>query len=266
VLKDTIGGLETPLTTERVLRWKWEALEVPHPAARRTLDSFWVRTEEGLQVERRRLIAVSFAAAALCLLLDLNARSIPRANRDDLREWVVKLRDVIEKFAASLDRTATVLEKLVAARSGGRPKEGIKDYWALHLYRMGRDYKEIAGLIGIKPYNEETGDGSRSWLTKVKQHVAHGIEVEREKLPQAADVFARRNEGVVRRKAIEAYRNYIEERSWFGVGYHAPVDLSDNPPAAILGDPADETHRAYVQLGACLELGVDPLLSTNPHR
>jgi hypothetical protein len=262
-VNDAIRGLEIPVTTERILRWKWETLEVRPPAVRRPGESPSHGSGEEMEVERSRLIAVSFAASAICLLLDLKARGLPEANHDDLRRWVVKLRGVIEKFTASLDKTAKELEKLVSARGGGRPIEGVKDYAALHLYQMGRDRKEIAGWLGIKPFDEKTGKGSRAWATKVKQHLARGVEVEREKLPLAAELFARHNEDAVRHKAIEAYRKYVEEKVRLGAGYIAPVDVSDNPAAAILGDPADETRRAYVQLGACIELGLDPLPSVS---
>lgn len=259
-VKDTIRELAIPVTTERILRWKGETLKVRPPAARQLYGLLRYESEEQSKVKRRRTIAVSFTAAALCLLLDLKARGLPEANHDDLREWVVKLRGTIEKFAASLDRTAKDLEKLVAARGDGRPIEGVKDYAALHLYRMGRDFEEIADWIGIKRFDEETRKGSRSWHTKVKQHLARGAEMEKEKLPRAAEVFARHNEDAIRHHAIEAYRRYVEEKSRLGAGYIAPVDLtSDNTAAAILGDPADETDRAYVQLGACIELGRDPL-------
>jgi hypothetical protein len=266
-LEETMKSLELPITRERVLNWKWETLKAHEPAVRRDGGQSCDWTKEGILIEGRRLIAVTFAAAALCLFLDLGARGLHDSSRERLRERILELWSVIERFAASLNKGTEGLEKLVtpAPSRGGLPKDPIKKYTALHLYRMNRGMEEIAEWIGITPYKEQTGRGTRDWKNKIiKNHLVPGVEVEEERLPRAAEVFARRNEEAVKQQAVEAYREYSQTKSDPPVGYWLPplVDVGEDLVTGILADTGEEVHRAYVQLGSCIEFDIDPIPST----
>jgi hypothetical protein len=98
-LKSALVNLETPVTKNGVLRWKWDTLshyKTP-PEDPRGLDL----AEE--PKESVRVIAVSFAAAALLLLVDLDARKLREEGVDDLAQRVKDLYDVIRKLSNSLD-------------------------------------------------------------------------------------------------------------------------------------------------------------------
>jgi len=247
-LSESMQSLETPITTEGVLRWKWE-----------TFGS----TNQKEKTERNRSVAVSFAAAALCLLLDLGMQGLREADRGELNARVVSLHNVIEKCVTNLRNSTEDLEKLIAPRGRGLPNKPVKEYTALHLYRMGSDLEKMADWLGITRYSEETGKGSKDWKNKVIEHLSKGVKVEEQRLPGAAEVFARHDEEAVRRRAIEAYGDYLQTHYQPTLGEWPPpmVDVGDNLAASILANTGDEIDRAYVQLGSCIEHGIDPLPS-----
>ena len=256
-----LEGLTQPITTGQILRWKWELLK-KHNAfileARKGLSE-WTKENK----EHERLVLVSFTAAALCLLLSLGKSDLEEASTDALVDSVLELHDIVRKFANTLDTRTEQLRKLVAPRrpQGGRPPEPIKRYVALHCYRMGHGWDYIARRIGIEPSKSEVSEGSHDSQAMVKSHVIEGIEVEKEWLREAAEIFARKDDPDVQSRALKAYAKWEYESYVFGAGYSGTQEESDMLASAFPATPQAKVYLAYVQLGSCLRHNLDPLPS-----
>jgi hypothetical protein len=257
-LSDLVGS-ERSLTTDDVLRWKWETLQgYKSVSIKKYAKTPWTWTKEEREAEDSRVIAVSFAAAALCLFFDLDSSSLREGSAEDMRASILKLARVIRGLTERLDASTKELGELLVSRRPGRPKERlIEPYTALHLYRMGWQYRDLAEQVGIGP-------GSRNWKKRLMTKVGRGIDVEKEKFPRATKLFARQSEDSVRDAATKAYDEYRKGKSWRNLepwiaqakeGYDLLPDL-------VPDDPGTERRRAYIQLGCCLDSHRDPMPST----
>jgi hypothetical protein len=159
------------------------------------------------------IAAVSFAAAALWLLLDLDTPDVERASSYRLAEQVESLASVIRKVNRHLRRSTEDLARLTANRSSGARSElPGNNLLALQYYRLGRfDLRQVAEWLEITPYSSKTGRGTRDWKARVRQRLKEGKEFENEHYPRAAAVFANSDHPVIRRKARRAYRGYRYE-------------------------------------------------------
>lgn len=204
--------------------------------------------------------AVSFAAAALLLFLDLDAPGLSDGSPRKLAERVIDLAEIVRELARQLDRATSRLDRLTAERKrGGRSRPLYENYRALRSYRMGTSFKQIAIGLGIKPYISKTYTGTTDWRSKVEQAINKGQEVEKALYPRAAAIFANKDNPHVRRKACRAYRAYLEE-----LGRNAGVcSYRDLGRRIRTGTPLKERGReitdAYLQLGSCIMQGIPPL-------
>jgi hypothetical protein len=207
------------------------------------------------------IAAVSFAAAALWLLLDLDTPDIERASSHRLAEQVESLASIIRKLERRLRRSTEDLARLTANRSSGARSElPGNNLLALQSYRLGRfDLKQAAEWLEITPYSSKTGRGTRAWKARVIQRLNEGKEFEDEHYPRAAAIFASSDHPVVRRKARRAYRGYRYEVRRRGgecpfslLGYWAQVSRPETKRGK-------EIAFAYVQLGSCILQRIPPL-------
>jgi hypothetical protein len=205
-------------------------------------------------------IAVSFSAAALLLLTDLDMPGLREAPPRRMAEHIQSLADVIKDLTEGLNRATDRLEMLASNRSPGRqPDIEGNDYRALCLYRMGRGLRETAEWLGITPYSSRTGQGTRDWKARVRQRLRNGKRIEEERYPRAAAIFAHRDNPHVRRKARRAYRKYVVERGrrgasfrWTGFGYYIRTSRTATQRSI-------EVNHAYVQLGSCILQDLPPV-------
>jgi hypothetical protein len=217
-----------------------------------------VRTKSALLVqqfgdERTGIAAVSFAAAALWLFLDLDMPGVDRTSSYRLAEQVESLASMIRKLVQRLRRSTEDLGKLMANRpSGSRSKLPGNNHLALQQYRMGRrDLRQTAEWLGITPYSSRTGKGTREWKARVKQRLREGKEFEDENYPRAAAIFANKDHPYVRHKARRAYRGYVIEMGRYGrcrfslLGYYARTNAAETKRGK-------EIAFAYLQLGSCI--------------
>jgi hypothetical protein len=256
-LKSALDNFETPVTKNGVLRWKWDTLshyKTP-PKDPRGLD------EAEAEVESSRVMAVSFAAAALLLLVDLDARKLRAEGVDELAQRVKDLYDVIRKLSESLDKQTQELSNLVAANPANRPRDPeAKHYTALVLYRMGHPLYKVGWRVGIKSSVPKFGfKGSRNWKGNVRKFIRPGVEVEEQRFPRAAEIFRRRHDEGVQKRAIEAYRGYVT--SW---GEHLTfmelqdLDEGDELLGGVPANEEEQVNNAYLQLGSCLVNELNP--------
>ncbi len=213
------------------------------------------------------MMAVSFAAAALLLLVDLDARKLREEGVDELAQRVKDLYDVIRKLSKSLDACTNELSTHLAGNPANRPPDPeAKHYTALILYRMGHPLYKVAMRVGITPYlpkklrgRSSTPKGIRNWKGKVRKFIQRGAEVEAQRFPQAAEVFRRRHDEAVQKKAIEAYHEYID--SW---GEHLifmelhDLEEGDELIGGVFANEEEQLNSAYLQLGSCLVNEIDP--------
>jgi hypothetical protein len=197
-LKSALDNFETPVTKNGVLRWKWDTLshyKTP-PKDPPGLD------EAEAAEESARVMAVSFAAAALLLLVDLDARKLREEGVDELSQRVKDLYDVIRKFSESLDACTSVLSTHLIGNPANRPRDPeAKHYTALVLYRMGLPLYKVALRVGITPRlpkklrgRSSTPSGFQNWKGKVRKFIQQGAEVEAQRFPQAAEVFRHKHD------------------------------------------------------------------------
>jgi hypothetical protein len=207
--------------------------------------------------EKSGILAVSFSAAALLLMIDLDMPGLTTASFRRSAEWIETLAEIVRDLTASLDRSTSRLEALTANRTAGRqPDLAGNDYRALRLYRMGRSLRETAEWLEITPYSSRTGQGTRDWKARVKQRLRNGKRIEDERYPRVAAIIANRENQHVRRKARRAYRRYLVEKgqlgdlfSWTGVGYYIRTGSCQTQRSL-------EVTFAYVQLGSCIMQGI----------
>jgi hypothetical protein len=262
-LKSALVNLETPVMKNGVLRWKWETLShyKTLPKDPRGLD------EAEAAKESSRVMAVSFAAAALLLLVDLDARKLREEGVDELAQRVKDLYDVIRKFSKNLDECTKELSTHVIGNPANRPPDPeAKHYTALVLYRMGHPLYKVALRVGITPRlpkklrgRSSTPSGFQNWKGKVRKFIQQGAEVEAQRFPQAAEVFRRSHDEAVQKKAIEAYHDYAD--SW---GQHLTfmelqdLDEGDELLGGVPANEEEQVNNAYLQLGSCLINEIDP--------
>lgn len=170
----------------------------------------------------------------------------------------------------ALDKTVDGTSKLLAGRKGtkgGRPTDPeLKFYTALFLYRMGNSPNDIARQIGLSARipTEEREDGTAqerfndNWKGDLSKAIKKGIEIEQERFPRAAEVFARRDEKEIREAALSAYDKYSDP----SVRGPENVSVALEDGGDLLGMPANEAEQAriaLIQLGSCIKRGLDPL-------
>ena len=117
---------------------------------------------------------------------------------------------------------------------------------------MGHFPEDIARQIGL---NEKV---NVNWKSKLKKAIERGIEIEQEKFPLAAEVFARRDEKEIREAALAAYAKYDDP--YLRGPENVSVALEDG--GDLIGMPANEREQvqnALIQLGSCIKRGLDPL-------
>jgi hypothetical protein len=266
-LKAEVSGLIPPVTVDKVLRWKWKRLLKPKDL--RTREDLKDR-REWYEEECLRISAISFAAAALCLSVDLGLKNLEESSPDDLTEIILDWHKLISKLISALDDSVDETSKLLSGRKGtkgGRPTDPeLKFYIALFLYRMGRSSYEIAGQIGlsapIPPEDREDGTVQEkfndNWKGDLTKAIKKGIEIEQEKFPLAAEVFSRQDEKEIREAALFAYDKYHDH--YPREPENVSVALEDG--GDLIGMPANETEQAkiaLIQLGSCIKRGRDPL-------
>lgn len=256
--------LPSSLSSESVARWKWETLRKPKEL--RELADL-VENDRWYKEEQIRVKVISFTAAALLLLVDLDMPRLEEAAHDTVVKQVEGVHRVVQDLITKVDSSTNELAELLGARkgtSGGRPPNPDDKYYvALALYRMGRSPKEIAYRVGIRaPGARGKGEkGSKNWKGNLREFISRGIGVEKKLLPRAAEVFARRNEEQIKAKAIETYHDYLAAENWEHAGqYVGSVGIGDD----LLGDgiPVDQRQTIYaamVQLGSCVENDIEPV-------
>jgi len=252
-LKAEVSGLIPPVTVDKVLRWKWKTLL--KPKGMRTVSEVKEK-KEWYEEEHLRIRAISFAAAALCLSVDLGQENLEELSHDGLTEIILSWHTLISKLISALDDTVDGMSKLLSGRkgtTGGRPPDPeFKSYTALFLYRMGNFPKDIATQIGL---NEKD---NVNWKSKLKKAIERGIEIEQEKFPRSAEVFAHRGEKEIHEAALSAYDKYSDP------SVRAPEDVSSalEDGGDLIGMPATESvqrQNALIQLGSCIKRGREPL-------
>jgi hypothetical protein len=203
--------------------------------------------------------AVSFAAAALLLFIDLDMPGVRETKPYWLAEQIEALAHIVRNLAGKLDDAANELEALLANRGAGRQARSQGEcYRALRAYRMGVDLEDIALWLGITPYSSKTGVGTREWKARLRQILARGQEAEKEHYPSAAAVFANRDNLYVQRKARTAYLTFDEDEekfgrqsAWWNVGRKIHVSYQTQRGAEMV--------NAYIELGSCLVNNIPPL-------
>jgi len=255
-VRPLLASLKRPITPNQILRWKWDLL--------------WEGEEtrgQQSEEERRKIVRVSFSAAALLLFLDFDMPDIEGASSLRLATHVGELAQIIRILSKSLDANARKLQKLLAYRDQHRPPTpGQQFYDALVDYRMGKEPHKVANGLGMRPYKSSPskagGDdwgGTRGWKSRLEERLEQGARIEEEKYPRAASVFRHRDRPRIARKARLAYRAYEEETGlrpeeeyspWPRVGQRIRVSAST--------DWGLEVIEAYVQLGSCLKRGLKP--------
>jgi hypothetical protein len=252
-LKAEISGLILPVTADDVLRWKWRTLR--QPKGMRTVSEVQDK-EEWYEEECLCIRAISFAAATLCLSVDLGQENLEELGHDGLTEIILGWYMLISNLISALDDTVDGTSKLLSGRKGtkgGRPTDPeLKSYAALFFYRMGHFPNHIATQIGL---NKKV---NVNWKSQLKKAIERGIEIEQEKFPLAAEVFSRRDEKKVREAALAAYANYDDH--YTRGPENVSVALEDG--GDLIGMPANERvqrQNALIQLGSCIKWGRDPL-------
>jgi hypothetical protein len=175
-LNAEVSELILPVTADDVRRWKWKRLRKPKRKLSKMMDR-----KEWYEEECLRIRAISFAAAALCLSVDLGLEITDESSHDDLTEIILGWHTLISKLISALDRTVDGTSKLLSGRKGTKgghpPDPELKSYAALFYYRMGHFPNHIATQIGL---NEKV---NVNWKSKLKKAIERGIEIEQEKFP-----------------------------------------------------------------------------------
>ncbi len=247
--------LQTPITTDRVVRWKQETLEGHTELPGQAFGDL-----------RSGTLAASFIAAALCLFIDFGMPGVENAKPYRLAEQIETLAKAIRRLSDSLNGTAGDLVTLLANRPAHRPpRPGSEYYEALKDYRMGRNLEDIStNRLGVKPWDGI--DGTKSWKVKLRGKIARGKEVENERYPRAAAIFDNEDDPSVRRAALEAYEAYQDylvecEEDEEEVFSHdlALRAVGRRIGANPLDQPGQEIIDAYIQLGHRIEYDRPPL-------
>jgi hypothetical protein len=299
-----LDRLKRPMTAERVIRWKLrflgEALEDVDETARAQRKPIWAQTELlkwHFGDEGTGIAAVSFAAAALCLLLDLGMPGIKDKASHQLAQDIESLANIVRKLREQLYRGAVELEILTKVpRPKGRQRRTDLDYRALCDYRTGEPLEEIAEKLGIAAYDsgderqgiipygmedewlrmtaeqrkdeweklareeqEKNRRKNRDWRAAVIRHLINGKKFEDEHYPKTAVIFANKDDPQIRRVARLAYLEFGRKGfiNWAAVSTMIQVESP--------GTEVDrEIANAYLLLGTAIELGREELPQHRP--
>jgi hypothetical protein len=264
VIKDNLVAvldlLERPVTAHSVFEWKQKVL---------ALDAAFLEQMPG---DRESSVAtISFAAAALLLFIDLDMPGVENGSSYRLAEQIRSLATVIRDLTRSLDKSAEELESLLANRRAGHPARLEKQYYrALELYRLGLPPEAVLGVLDIKPYNPETGKGTRAWKKRLKEKLLLAEQIERRTFPRAAKIFANRDNEYIRLKARQAYYLFTQEFGldqesvfipptarvrwdWWGIKLGRTLCINTRTKRGR------EITKAYLELGFSQARGVPPL-------
>ncbi len=226
--------------------------------AKRDLSLF-ERVEREFGDPRVGTAAVSFAAAALFLFIDLDMPGLRESKPFRLAEQIESLARIIRNLAVKLDEASGELGSLLANRGAGRQARSEGEcYRALGAYRMGYEPETVAEWLGITPYSSRTGEGTRDWRARLRRILARGEEAERKHYPRAAAVFANRDNPHVRRKAETAYLTYDEDEERFG-HQHAWWNVGRAIHVNYQTQRGVEVVNAYIELGSCIVNEIPPL-------
>lgn len=254
-----LGLLERPVSWGSVVQWK-----------RLVLDREADLSEQGFKDREVGIAAISFAAAALLLFLDLDMPDIEKAKSSLLDTKVWSLAKVVKDLAESLDKGADELEKLLAGRAPGNQAALEREYYdTLHSYRLIGDLRVAAKQLSITPYDNKTGKGTKSWKKRTIQKLIKAEDIERKKYPRAAAIFANRDNKHVRYKALRAHELFQElflEHSMLPVPMPARVrwdwwgrELGKQLRINTRTRRGREITKAYVDLGHSINNEVPPL-------
>lgn len=263
LLTPLFDSLERPLKSDTVVSWKRQ--QMTHTVAEQA------RSDRGAsKFPSLKKKAISFAAAALFLFIDLDMPDIGSSPSRRLAEQVTALAEEIKKSGGRIQRGAEKLVTLVSSRGSGKRKRLDREYYlALGEYRMGRSLKDIAEMLDITPWDSGDAVGTKNWKANVKEKIARGKRIEGERFPEEAAVFGSTHPHT-RGKARFAYRAFIEEREKLKVRQRAQAapDKAFEELAKALGIFAAAERlgtnlaenpgsmgivEAYIQLGCCLD-------------
>jgi hypothetical protein len=137
-LEPLLPSLQLPVTTESVTQWTWDTLKEPEDRTKRRSEE----SDTQRQKKHAKTMVVSFAAAALLLLHDLDGKSVTSATSyETLVEGILNIAKIVQDLSRALDKGVERLSGLLPAKrkkgDGRRPDPGVKHYLALVLYRMG---------------------------------------------------------------------------------------------------------------------------------
>jgi hypothetical protein len=262
-LRPVLERLTRPITVEHVVQWKRGMVRVLTSSEADPL-------QDGFKHGPHGAAAVSFAAAALLLFIDLNMPSLENTTSYRLAEQIKTLASIIRQLEEDLRGSAAKLQQLLANRSAGKPGHMKGDYYfALRAYRLGADRQEIARWFGINPYNDEVGKGTKSWKKKLWEAMNEGAIVERDRFPLAASIFAVKANPYVQNKAREAYQVYSQYPlpADYGQAQRADKDEFKTLLYALIGKTIRvnsqrsrglQVIEAYCQLGSCLDRDIPP--------
>jgi len=125
---------------------------------------------------------------------------------------------------------------------------------------MGHPLYRVGWRVGINsPWPKFGIKGSKNWKGNVRKFIRLGVEVEEQRFPRAAEIFRRRHDEGVQKRAIEAYRGYVT--SW---GQHLTfmelqdLDEGDELLGGVPANEEEQVNNAYLQLGSCLVNEIDP--------
>jgi hypothetical protein len=116
------------------------------------------------------------------------------------------------------------------------------------------------GIAAPRLWTDGRQDYNKNWKNQLRAAIRRGVEVEKGKFPRAAALFAGSDDKRVRTKAVEAYYDYLDRAGWLEAGqYLVSVGIGDDLLDGMPVDEEQEVNRALVQLGSCLENGIDPV-------
>ena len=184
-LRPIVNSLPEHLTPGSTVKWKRDTLKILSE------DRLAKRSAEGQSDNlMKRVMAVSFVAAAVCLFLDLGGPTLDRRNALTLTGNIASLADEVVKLKTKLDNAAEDLATTVADRTEGRPARSEFDtLFALSCYRMGYDEELIAERVGIKPWSEVERKGTKGWRKKLRNVLISGVEIEKKNYARASEIY-----------------------------------------------------------------------------
>ena len=247
-LRPIVNSLPEHLTPGSTVKWKRDTLKIL--SEERLAKGSAEGQSDNLM---KRVMAVSFVAAAVCLFLDLGGPALDRRNALTLTGNIAFLADDIVKLKAKLDNAAEDLATTVADRTVGRPARSEFDtLFALSCYRMGYDEELIAERVGIKPWSEIERKGTKGWRKKLRNVLIRGVEIEKKNYARASEIYDNWEEEVSA-TAAKAYRSF----AW-APPLNPLAKAGEELGIDSFTDHGAEVIAAYVQLGSCAFHGIAP--------